>query len=212
MAKCEQTKQRGGGPDGPPPRCCRWRWGESNPRPERSTEDILQAYPVIFRLLRRAPAPFSLAACQIIFRGRIQRSEPRHPGLLTPGSAPSGSRSGQTRYLIKQRKRVVLRRLSFLPVFTRPRAPRLAIFASPALSKPDIPENAVMRTSILPDYSRRFNARSISRRASRSANAWRLSCNCLPRANARSTLARPFLRNRRTGTSVYPRVSISRLR
>jgi len=28
--------------------CSGWRWGESNPRPERSTEDILQAYSVIF--------------------------------------------------------------------------------------------------------------------------------------------------------------------
>jgi hypothetical protein len=46
---------------------------------------------------------------------------------------------------------------------------------------------------------------AISRRASRSRRAWRLSWSFLPRASPSSTFARPFLKYRRRGTMVNPR-------
>lgn len=56
-------------------------------------------------------------------------------------------------------------------------------------------------------HHRGRSARSISRRASRSAIASRLSYCFLPRASPRSTFARPRRMTSRSGTRVYPRFS-----
>jgi hypothetical protein len=56
-------------------------------------------------------------------------------------------------------------------------------------------------------HHRGLIARSISRRASRSAIASRLSYCFLPRARPRSILAKPRRMTSRSGTSVYPRFS-----
>jgi hypothetical protein len=50
---------------------------------------------VLFHRSEPAPTPFRVA-CQIIFRGRILRSEPRQPDIVALGSGPVGLWSSRT--------------------------------------------------------------------------------------------------------------------
>ena len=80
-----------------------WRWGESNPRPEQSTEDILQAYMVL--------CTFPMAGTITVQRVVSDCLKRAYPTIsfaasrsFVARSVPTRKRSGGASLLVRQRE------------------------------------------------------------------------------------------------------------
>jgi hypothetical protein len=176
-----------------------WRRRESNPRPRTHREERLQACPALpIRPPAGAQATYRRASHPLKSRfGRLALPR-RRARWLTPLPDPRAE-TGATRCLeARQRVRVRYPHLLGFPVVLRGQPGTSACSSSgePTTSKPDRPRMFRMNCSrAAPDQRlRSLSARSICRRASRSARSRRLSRCSFPRATASSTFTFPSLK------------------
>ena len=83
-----------------------WRWGESNPRPETSAADILQAKSRFWFRRRGGPRPPPLSPSGLVLafaQPAVGEGAPRHCDAC---SDPIGVRTGQTWSLVRRPERI----------------------------------------------------------------------------------------------------------
>ena len=190
-----------------------WRRRELNPRPKQSAPGPLRAYRGFCS--RRGAPPSGIPGDQPRCTSPTGAAAPpigRAGLFVTPPSRLAGGAGGGARALrpgdssyATLRSESECRSLVGIcvPCAVTPTPSARYPGTQAAPSRPDAPNEKVgLQTGLYPGRPQRLSARSISRLASASARAWRLSHCRLPRASPTSTFARLRAKYIRSGISV----------
>lgn len=167
-----------------------------NPCPKACRSGFLRAHSGIWDSPRQTPPDGLMPTVASFYEQHLKALMCSSPTIMTPGTESVGG-SGRRAALSRESEFVIVG-CCFSPLLRGTgSAARLPNLQKP----PSKPEHPHVDSLLIQSSRRLLNARSMSRFASRSAAASRLSCSCLPLHRPSSSFIRPSFRYSFSGTS-----------